>query len=395
MNKTMKHIPLAIGHPVGTEQQYIKEAFDTNWIAPLGPHCDAFENTLKEYIGMPFAFATSSGTAAIHLALIDAGVKRGDTVISSDMTFAATCNPAAYLGANLVFVDSNEETFNMDVKSLELALQAHPETKAVLLVHLYGHSADLDPIRELCDKYHCVLIEDAAEALGSTYKGKMCGSYGDYSILSFNGNKIITTSGGGMVFTRNQSSVDHIKKLATQARDPAPWYQHSEIGYNYRLSNVCAAIGRGQFLDLGNRLAKKRAIYNRYLEGLNGTDAYMMKISDYCESNCWLSIMLIKPGVNKSPFDLYEYLKQHDVETRPIWKPMHMQPVYQHNEFFSINQSHPMDEDIFNRGLCLPSDITENEVLHILVYFFFSYLVEYFVSHARIEFYRRIASMIY
>ena len=364
----MRHIPLAVGHPTGEEQKYIKEAFDSNWIAPLGPEVDAFENEMKQFIGMEYASATCSGTAAIHLALIEAGVKRGDTVISSDMTFAATCNPAAYLGANLVFVDSNEETFNIDANSLELALKAHPEAKFVLIAHLYGQSCDMDPIIALCKKYNCTLIEDAAEAVGSTYKGKRCGSFGDFSAISFNGNKIITTSGGGMVFARTEKAIKHIRFLSTQARDPTPWYQHSEIGYNYRLSNVCAAIGRGQFPDIERRINKKREIYQRYADGLKGTNAYMMPLADYGVSNCWLSAMLLKPGFKKAPIELLEWLKAHDVESRPIWKPMHMQPVYQHCEFFTTHKDKPMDEDIFERGLCLPSDIemTEEEQNYVI-----------------------------
>lgn len=357
----MKHIPLAIGHPVGTEQKYIKEAFDTNWIAPLGPHVDAFEKTMASFIGVKYSSATSNGTAAIHLALIQAGVKPSDTVICSDMTFSATCNPVKYIGAKLVFVDSNEETFNMDVKSLELALNKHPEARFVLVAHLYGQSCDMYPIMELCRKHNCILIEDAAEALGSTYKGRKCGSFGKYAAISFNGNKIITTSGGGMVLSNDEEGIKHIKFLSTQARDPAPWYQHSELGYNYRMSNICAAIGRGQFEDIDNRIAKKRAIYHRYVEGLKGTNAYMMPMASYGESNCWLSAMLIKKSVNKSPIDLMNYLKEHDIESRPIWKPMHMQPYYKDSEFVSTSQEHPLDEDIFARGLCLPSDIMMNE----------------------------------
>lgn len=353
----MKHIPLSTGHPVGTEQKYIKEAFDTNWIAPLGPHVDAFESTLANCIGRQSAAATSSGTAAIHLALIDAGVKPGDIVFSSDMTFAATCNPAKYLGAKLVFIDSNEETFNIDIQSLEKAFKKYRNVKCLVVAHLYGQSCDMDPIIELCKKYNCILIEDAAEALGSTYKGRMCGSFGGYSCLSFNGNKIITTSGGGMVLSNDEEKIKHIRFLSTQARDPAPWYQHSELGYNYRMSNICAAIGRGQFEDLENRITKKRRIYQRYKEGLEGTNAYMMPLADYGESNCWLSVMLIKKGLNKSPIDLLNFLKNHDVESRPIWKPMHMQPLYKDNDFISIYEDNPMDEDIFARGLCLPSDI--------------------------------------
>lgn len=353
----MKHIPLAISHLTGKEEEYVKSAFDSGWVAPLGPHVDALEDSLAKYLGVKCASATCSGTAAIHLALIQAGVTPNDTVISSDMTFAATCNPVKYIGAKLVFVDSNEETFNMDVKSLELALQKHPEARFVLVAHLYGQSCDMDSIMELCKKYHCTLIEDAAEALGSTYRGKMCGTFGKYSAISFNGNKIITTSGGGMVLSNDEEGIKHIRFLSTQARDPAPWYQHSELGYNYRMSNICAAIGRAQFTDIENRIAKKRAIYRRYAEGLKCTNAYMMPLASYGESNCWLSALLIKKGVNKSPLDLMNYLKEHDIESRPIWKPMHMQPYYKDSDFVSISPEQPMDEDIFARGLCLPSDI--------------------------------------
>lgn len=353
----MKHIPLAVSHYVGNEDEFVKDAFDSGWIAPLGPHVDAFEKTMADYVGVKCASATSSGTAAIHLALIQAGVKPSDTVISSDMTFSATCNPVKYIGAKLVFVDSNESTFNIDVASLEKALKKHPEARFVLVAHLYGQSCDMDPILELCKKHNCTLIEDAAEALGSTYKGKMCGSFGKYSAISFNGNKIITSSGGGMVLSDDEEGIKHIRFLSTQARDPAPWYQHSELGYNYRMSNICAAIGRAQFTDIQNRIAKKRAIYHRYVEGLKDSNAYMMPLADYGESNCWLSALLIKKGVNKSPIDLMSYLKEHDIESRPIWKPMHMQPFYKDSEFITASENGPMDEDIFARGLCLPSDI--------------------------------------
>lgn len=356
----MKHIPLAISHYIGKEDKYVKDAFESGWIAPLGPHVDAFEKTMADYLGVKCASATCSGTAAIHLSLIQAGVKPSDTVICSDMTFSATCNPVKYIGAKLVFVDSNEETFNMDVASLEKALKQHPEARFVLVAHLYGQSCDMDPIMELCEKHNCVLIEDAAEALGSTYKGKMCGSFGKYSAISFNGNKIITTSGGGMVLSNDEEGIKHIRFLSTQARDPAPWYQHSELGYNYRMSNICAAIGRAQFEDIRNRITKKRAIYHRYVKGLEGSNAYMMPLADYGESNCWLSALLIKKGVNKSPIDLMNYLKEHDIESRPIWKPMHMQPIYKDEEFVSAASS-PMDEDIFARGLCIPSDINMSE----------------------------------
>lgn len=353
----MRHIPLALGHPVGNEQALIKEAFDANWIAPLGPHVDAFENKIASYLGTKCAAATASGTSAIHLALIEAGVKDGDTVISSDMTFAATCNPAVYQRAKLVFVDSNPETFNMDPESLELALKAHPEAKAVIVAHLYGQPADLDKIIDLCNKYNAVLIEDAAEALGSSYHGKKCGSFGKYNAISFNGNKIITTSGGGMLLTNDQEGVKHVRFLSTQARDPAPWYQHSELGFNYRMSNICAAIGRGQLKDIERRVQRKREIFDRYVEGFKGTCIKMMpKDVNNSYSNCWLSSMTFDKSFKKSPIELLNFLKEHDIESRPIWKPMHMQPFYKKCEFYSC-KSKPMDEEIFERGLCLPSDI--------------------------------------
>lgn len=353
----MRHIPLAVGHPVGNEQKLIKEAFDTNWIAPLGPHVDAFEKEMAKVLGTKFAAATSAGTAAIHLALIEAGVKDGDTVISSDMTFAATCNPAVYQRAKLVFVDSNPETFNMDPDSLELALKAHPETKAVIVAHLYGQPADMDKILSICEKYKVTLIEDAAEALGSSYHGKMCGSFGKYNAISFNGNKIITTSGGGMLLSDDEEGVKHVRFLATQARDKALWYQHSELGFNYRMSNICAAIGRGQLFDLKRRVERKREIFDRYFEGFKGSKIYMMpKDVNNSYSNCWLSVIMIDKSSNKNPIDLLNYLKERDIESRPIWKPMHMQPFYKKCEFFT-SKSTPMDEDIFTRGLCIPSDI--------------------------------------
>lgn len=357
----MRHIPLAICHTTGQEEEFILDAIKTNWITPLGPHVDAFEKTMAEYIGVGFGAATSSGTAAIHLSLIEAGVTKNDTVLCSDMTFAATCNPVKYIGAKLVFVDCNESTFNIDISSLKKAVKEHPEAKYLLIAHLYGQSCDMDPILEICKEHHLTLIEDAAEALGSTYKGKMCGSFGDYSAISFNGNKIITTSGGGMVLSNNEEGIKHIRFLATQARDKAYWYQHSELGYNYRMSNICAAIGRGQFKDIQRRIAKKRSIYKRYANGLKNTKAYMMPLADYGVSNCWLSALLFKKDVKKSPIELLEYLKSFDIETRPIWKPMHLQPIYQDSAFVTSSTDKPFDEDIFERGLCLPSDIEMTE----------------------------------
>lgn len=353
----MRHIPLSVGHEVGTERKYINEAFDTNWIAPLGPHVDAFEKEMSDFLKIKFAAATCSGTSAIHLALIEAGVKDGDTVISSDMTFAATCNPAIYQRAKLVFVDSNPETFNMDPDSLELALKAHPETKAVIVAHLYGQPADMDKIMDLCLKHNVVLIEDAAEALGASYHGKKCGSFGKYNAISFNGNKIITTSGGGMLLSNDENGIKHARFLSTQARDPALWYQHSELGYNYRMSNICAAIGRGQLTDLERRVNRKREIFDRYAKAFKDTNVYMMpKDINDSFSNCWLSAMLLKDTCKVTPIDILNHLKENDIESRPIWKPMHMQPLYKDCEFYS-SKKEPMDEKIFLKGLCLPSDI--------------------------------------
>ena len=345
----------------GEEVKYIQEAFEKNWIAPLGFNCDGFEQEMVSYLDNEqntesHALSLCSGTAAIHLAIKLAGVKPGDTVFCSDMTFAATVNPVVYEGAVPVFIDSERETWNMCPKALEKAFEKYPDTKVVVLVHLYGVPAKMDEILAVCEKYGAVLVEDAAEALSASYRGQKCGTFGEYGILSFNGNKIITTSGGGMLITKSEK--DRAKALfwATQARENAPWYQHEEIGYNYRMSNVVAGIGRGQLLHLEEHRELKERIYRRYEEGLKDMPVVMNPHEEVAEPNYWLSCMLIAEDCEVSFMDVLHKLAEENIESRPVWKPMHMQPVFAGNDFISIEET-PVNEDIFGRGLCLPSDI--------------------------------------
>lgn len=335
----------------GYEQVYIEEAFKSNWIAPLGANVDGFEQELATKVGVKYAAALSSGTAAIHMALKAAGVGPGDIVFCQDLTFSASVNPIIYQNATPVFIDSNFETWNMDPEALEIAFAKYPNVKAVIVVHLYGLSADLDPIVELCKKHNVTLIEDAAESLGTTYKGKFTGTYGDYGVFSFNGNKIITTSGGGMLVSNNEERIAKVKFWATQARDKARHYQHSEIGYNYRMSNILAGIGRGQLKVLEQRIAKKRYIFEFYqtkLGVLNGVQ--FMPINKWNEPNYWLSCIALNGQVK--PLDIMEALENDNIESRPIWKPMHMQPVFSKHDFIGKGVS----EKIFEHGVCLPSD---------------------------------------
>ncbi|SHM59654.1 dTDP-4-amino-4,6-dideoxygalactose transaminase [Gracilibacillus kekensis] len=335
----------------GFEQEFVQEAFDTNWIAPLGTNVNEFENELAEKVGSKSAAALSSGTAAIHLALKAAGVEKNDVVFCPTLTFSATANPIIYQNAIPVFIDSDFETWNMSPKALEAAFKKYPEVKAVIVVHLYGVAADMDKIMEICNKYDVVVIEDAAESLGTYYKGKHTGTIGNYGIFSFNGNKIITTSGGGMLVSDNDERIVKARFWATQSRDQARHYQHSELGFNYRMSNVAAGIGRGQLKVLDQRVEKKRYIfefYKRELSELEGVS--FMPSNNWNEPNYWLSSMTLNGKV--TPLEIFEALEAENIEARPIWKPMHMQPYFRDYDFIGEG----MSEHLFECGVCLPSD---------------------------------------
>ncbi|MGE6487376.1 DegT/DnrJ/EryC1/StrS family aminotransferase [Paenisporosarcina sp. NPDC076898] len=335
----------------GFELQYVKEAFDTNWIAPLGENVNEFEKELATMVGSNAAAALSSGTGSIHLALRAAGVGEGDIVFCPTLTFSATANPIIYQNAIPVFIDSDYATWNMCPKALEEAFVKYPEVKAVIVVHLYGLSADLDKIVDLCKKHNVVLIEDAAESLGTYYKGKHTGTFGDYGIFSFNGNKIITTSGGGMLVSNNEERIAKARFWATQSRDQARHYQHSELGFNYRMSNVVAGIGRGQLKVLSQRVAKKKYIYEFYKRELGYLEGVeMMPSNEWDDPNYWLSSMTLYSRVR--PFDIMDALERENIESRPVWKPMHMQPFFEKYDFVGEGVS----EKLFENGVCLPSD---------------------------------------
>lgn len=339
------------------EMSYIRQAFESNWVAPLGANVDGFEKEMAVYLGVGHAAALSSGTAALHLALKLAGVEQGDLVFCSDLTFSATVNPVSYEKAQQVFIDCERETWNMDPRALEAAFQKYPNPKAVIVVNLYGTPAKLDEIKSVCDAHHTVLIEDAAESLSATYKGSQAGTFGKYSALSFNGNKIITTSGGGMLLSDDEDAIKKARFWATQSRDPAPWYQHSEIGYNYRMSNIVAGIGRGQLLHLEEHRALKKNIYETYKRAFATMDAVQMNPYLPCsEPNFWLSCMTIDPAKSGvKPADIMLALDAENIECRPIWKPMHLQPVFAGCDFIGVDGD--VGGEIFERGLCLPSDI--------------------------------------
>ncbi len=372
-----QHIFLASPHmsEEGYEQQYIQEAFDTNWIAPLGRNVTEFEKEMAAKLSAGKAVALSAGTAAIHMALKAAGVSQGDFVFCQSLTFSASANPIVYEKAVPVFIDSEEDTWNMSPEALELAFCKYEKLgkkpKAVVIVHLYGICAKINEIKEICEQHEVPLIEDAAESLGTVCQGRYTGTFGDYGIISFNGNKIITTSGGGMLLVNTEDAVEKAAKVlywATQAREPAPWYQHTEIGYNYRMSNIVAGIGRGQLKVLDRRVEKKRYIfeyYHKHLGNLPGISFMPMPENAYC--NCWLSVIQLAGDCAVRPKDIMRALEAEDVESRPVWKPMHLQPVFAACDFVSqVQDLHIMDEEtgadnsvsgqLFAHGVCMPSD---------------------------------------
>ena len=364
MNKPK--IWLSSPHLGGTEQKYVQEAFDTNWIAPLGPNVNGFEQDLEKYIGnQSHVGALSSGTAAIHLGLILLGVQAGDAVICQSMTFSASANPILYLGANPIFVDSESETWNLCPKALEAAIiesiAQGRKPKAIIAVHLYGVPYQVEAIKAISDKYTIPVLEDSAEALGSSYKGQQCGTFGEIGILSFNGNKIITTSGGGAIITKTKALKEKALFLATQSRDEAPHYQHSEIGYNYRLSNICAGIGRGQMEVLDEHVALRREMHDFYValfKEIPGVTVFTTPNEDYF-SNYWLSAILIEPeltnGIDRERLRLA--FEAENIESRPLWKPMHLQPIFEKYPYYGDKVA----ETLFEKGLCLPSGSNLND----------------------------------
>ena len=379
----------------GPEIEYVKEAYETNWMSTVGANINEVERIAAEKVGCKYAVALSAGTAALHMCVKLAGVKPGDKVFCSDMTFDATVNPVVYEGGVPVFIDTEYDTWNMDPVALEKAFEIYPDVKLVVVAHLYGTPGKIDEIKAICDRHGTKIIEDAAESLGATYKGKQTGSFGDYNAISFNGNKIITGSAGGMFLTDSLDDANKVRKWSTQARENAPWYQHEELGYNYRMSNVIAGVVRGQFPYLEEHIAQKKAIYERYKEGFKGLPVKMNPYdAENSEPNFWLSCMIIDedamcrqvrgeteaaylPEQGKTcPTEILETLASYNAEGRPIWKPMHMQPIYRMNGFITREgngraktnayiaggakgaDGRPLDigMDIFSRGLCLPSD---------------------------------------
>lgn len=360
-----ERIFLASPHMGGNEILNVQDAFKKNYIAPLGEYVDKLEQKVKEYVHIENAVALVTGTSAIHLALKLLNVKKDDIVFCSTLTFAASCNPIIYESAIPVFIDSTPESFNMSPKALEKAFGKYTPI-AVIVVNIYGQSADMDKIKEICDKNNVPIIEDAAESLGATYKYRMSGTIGKFGVYSFNGNKIITTSGGGMLVSDDKELIKKAKFLATQAREIARHYEHKEIGYNYRMSNISAAIGVGQMDVIDERIAQKKNIYDKYKEGFKGIkDINMMPICDYGKPNYWLSVMTINETSNIKPLDIILELEKENIESRPIWKPMHMQPVFKQYDFFNHYDSRrSIAQEIFETGVCLPSDtkMTEEQI---------------------------------
>ena len=366
MNKRIYLSPPHIGK---YEQQFVTEAFESNWLAPLGPQVDAFEREMVDYAGVKGAVAINSGTAAIHLALRYLGVGVGDTVFCSSLTFVGSANPILYQGAEPVFIDSEPCSWNMSPVALERALhdakKAGRLPRAVIIVNLYGQSADITPLQDLCGDYSIPIIEDAAESLGASYKGKASGSFGDFGVYSFNGNKIITTSSGGMLVSDNLEALEKCRFWATQAKDPAPHYQHSEMGYNYRLSNVLAAIGRGQLRVLGARVEACRRVFTHYVNALESIEGleFMPEIPEG-QSNRWLTTLTLDPArCGRTPEQLIDALEGENIEARPVWKPLHLQPLFSDTRYYPYQEHQSVSEILFARGLCLPSgsNLQENE----------------------------------
>ena len=370
-----KKVWLATPTMHGEEIEFVNAAYRTNWMSTVGENVNEVERLLCGYVSCSGAVALSSGTSALHLAVKLAGVKRGDRVFCSDLTFSATVNPVVYEGGIPVFIDSERDTWNMDPEALEKAFELYPEVKVVVVVNLYGTPAKLDKIKSICDSHGATLIEDAAESLGATYKGRQTGTFGKYNAISFNGNKIITGSSGGMLLTDEKEAADRARKWSTQSRENAPWYQHEEIGYNYRMSNVVAGVVRGQYMHLDEHIRQKREIYDRYRKGFEGLPVTVNPYDvNSAEPNFWLSCMIIdkdamckqtrsdseacyvKEKGKSCPTEILEVLTKYNAEGRPIWKPMHMQPIFRENDFVTANGRECVGEDIFERGLCLPSD---------------------------------------
>lgn len=367
-----ERIFLSRPHMGGTELDYIHDAFDKNWIAPLGENVTEFENSVKSYVGVNAALAVGSGTSAIHLALIESGVQQDDIVFCSSLTFSASANPIIYQGAEPVFIDSEMESWNMSPNALRKAFEQYAEKgitpKAVVAVNLYGQSARMDEIKEICEQYGSILIEDAAESLGAEYKGQKSGTFGNFGIFSFNGNKIITTSGGGMLISNDEEHIAHALFLSTQARDKAIHYQHSELGFNYRLSNISAGIGRGQMKVLDQRIARRREIFDRYEQEFGNVEGFdfQPELPD-SKSNRWLTALTIDE--NKTGFtalDLIEKLQENNIEARPVWKPMHLQPFFEKYDY--ITEGNDNGAYLFDHGVCLPSgsDMTDEQQSRVI-----------------------------
>ncbi len=371
-NNIKPRIWLSSPHMGGNEKKYIDQAFSENWVAPLGPNVDGFESDLQKFLNVKHAAALSSGTAAIHLALTILGVDTGDEVLCSSFTFSASVNPIVYQKAKPILIDSEKDTWNLDPLLLEQAIKERMKNrikpKAIILVHLYGMPAKMNEITAIASEYDIPIIEDAAEALGSTYKGKALGSFGDIGILSFNGNKIITTSGGGALISTNKTYVNKARFLATQARDDAPHYQHSQIGYNYRMSNILAGIGRGQMEVLPQRIQKRREIFDYYKDSLKDISviSFCDEMGSHYYSNRWLTCIIINPGKTNgiSREDLRLALEKENIDARPLWKPMHLQTVFKDYPSYLNGIS----EDLFHKGLCLPSgsNLTKNDLDRIV-----------------------------